>query len=148
MHRANIIRCSRLQAHRQCAGVLQGCAVCMGHLLYGRIGTHDKSTVWTAAVPDAGKKNDGEGGTDKENERKGGRKREKKEREREIRCCLYAAFTVSRLAIPAIPYRLEIFRSRSSSPVIDTCAHDDHPKPAREFANLYAPHVKLKKLWD
>jgi len=39
--------------------------------------------VWTAAVPDAGRKKDGEKDTDKENERKGRREGEEREREKE-----------------------------------------------------------------
>ncbi|KYM96312.1 Serine-arginine protein 55 [Cyphomyrmex costatus] len=50
-----------------------------------------------------------------------------RERERDSWLPL-CSFHRLRLAIPAISYWLEIFRSRSSSPVIDTCAHGDHLK--------------------
>ncbi|TGZ51776.1 Serine-arginine protein 55 [Temnothorax longispinosus] len=128
-----------------------------GAFTYGRIGTHDKSMFGLPLCQMPGERKMEEGDTDKENERNGrgevrGRERERK---KERDCCLYAVFTVSRLAIPTIPYRSEIFRSRSSSPVIDTCAHRRSSKVgsrARRASSLTSPPVcaarRAKKLRD
>lgn len=101
--------------------------------------------VWTAAVPDAGRKMERDTQIKRIREtggREGGRKERERGRERLLPLCSFHRLQIS--DFPPILYRSEIFRSRSSSPVIDTCAHrrlSEAGSCARLASSLTSPPV-------